>query len=359
MIFNTVSLIIALALVFVRSETMADEPYCGVYCCFSVLRHAECDVEFTQLLEPQYIGGGWRGSSADDISRALNDFGLKSRVNFGKGFLDLLLADSPVILHVRRDRATKDYNHWVVYYGTRDGNALLLDPSTGERSLSFADLASLWDGVAITSSRDDLISLINSILIVFFRWGTIVSTLLFTTHCATIVTQFFTRLSICSTSLRNGSFFALAMIFGVGLFAFLVDLLRPDGLVIHGRARASIASVHQTIKFGELSIAEVRDLHQRSKVEKIAWVDARYSDDFETGSLPGAVNISIDCDFVTEEKMVERLRDFDKIIVFCQSESCPYASAVASRLQAHGLDGLLLFPGGILDWEKQSSPEKY
>jgi rhodanese-related sulfurtransferase len=88
-----------------------------------------------------------------------------------------------------------------------------------------------------------------------------------------------------------------------------------------------------------------------------AIVDARSTEEFAEGHIPGAVNLPFD-DVYRDEA---RLKAFDSggrpIIVYCGGGDCELSKSLAlSLVQVGGQKKVLVFTGGITDWQKAGYP---
>lgn len=82
----------------------------------------------------------------------------------------------------------------------------------------------------------------------------------------------------------------------------------------------------------------------------VVFVDARYGSDFRDGSIADSVNYPINCAGVEEERLQQQLSQARRIIVFCQSEICPFSEMIARRLRYSGCPNVAVFPGDIEAW---------
>src|SRR5713101_3397359 len=88
--------------------------YCGVHALARALALRDHPVPFVDLLRPEFISCR-KGSSAADLVRAANYFGVEAQVTTRLNCLVLQQLNIPAILHVKK--GLTDYNHWVLYAG--------------------------------------------------------------------------------------------------------------------------------------------------------------------------------------------------------------------------------------------------
>ncbi|WP_197444367.1 rhodanese-like domain-containing protein [Maioricimonas rarisocia] len=331
----------------------SQDHYCGVYSAYTVLDHFSQRVPFESLLEPEYVSS-YRGSTADEIVRALEDHGVAAKSFNGLSVFDLKTASAPVILHVRGSQGRREYEHWVVYLGERDGEAVVLDPSRGRTSMSFARLLALWDSVGIATSDSSLELGLWETVGTGKRWGML---LLVGCLCFPIVRMLDRWTPRAAVGGLQSTFRAGGLLMALSATAVGMDLLDPVGLLRSSEARGSIASVRAPGELPVISVEEAIELHGAFReTSNLVWIDARFARDYGYGHIPGAYSLPIDATFAEEDELVQRLPRHAKLIVYCQSEGCAFAHAVAERLRGHGFDDIRLFAGGYYEWQKAGAP---
>ncbi|TWU40819.1 Rhodanese-like domain protein [Novipirellula artificiosorum] len=73
---------------------------------------------------------------------------------------------------------------------------------------------------------------------------------------------------------------------------------------------------------------------------------------FKRGHIRNALNIPLHASHVDREAILGepvQLRD-SSIVVYCQSEGCPYSDIVAHQLCEDGFENILIYRGGWRDW---------
>lgn len=91
------------------------------------------------------------------------------------------------------------------------------------------------------------------------------------------------------------------------------------------------------------------------------FVDAREPEEFECGTIPGAVNIPFD--YLPEgdlgpyiDSALSHLPKGAKVITFCSGEECDLSLHLARNMQSLGYSNLAIFFGGAREWEKFELP---
>jgi rhodanese-related sulfurtransferase/DNA-binding transcriptional ArsR family regulator len=130
----------------------------------------------------------------------------------------------------------------------------------------------------------------------------------------------------------------------------------PDQSVIDGYralrvlAESRIGEVRQLAEafFADVDGAEpvgIGELAARAGRGDVTLVDVRPRLEFESGHLPGAVNITL-------EELADRMADLDPdtpVVAYCRGPYCVLAAQAVSRMRDSGLDARRL-AGGPLEW---------
>ncbi|MEQ1830033.1 MAG: rhodanese-like domain-containing protein, partial [Pirellula sp.] len=143
-------------------------------------------------------------------------------------------------------------------------------------------------------------------------------------------------------------FLCLAAITGVA-----VDLYR-NRLILDRDASGSLVASHQATNFESIDVTTL----QRAIVSQTVLIDSRRADDYELGTIPGALSLPVNCSPTEFERLVEKIPNAKPLVVFCQSESCLYADAIARRLALHGFREIKIFRGGYIAWQKYKATQE-
>jgi len=126
-------------------------PYCGLFCLYSIMKLSGKNSDIKELIKPEYIGSR-KGSSLTELKKAAEDNGMYA-VSVNKlTTKGLRQSPYPIILHVKSTLDKKDYNHFELYLGCKNGKARIFDPPDPVRSVSFHELAPRWDGSGLIVS---------------------------------------------------------------------------------------------------------------------------------------------------------------------------------------------------------------
>lgn len=102
-------------------------PYCGLYCLYALMKMAGEEVDFEELVKNEYLGTR-KGSSIAELKKAAEDYGL-SAIPVGKlSSPGLQNCPYPVILHVKSEIGSGQYDHYELFLGAENGKAKIFDP---------------------------------------------------------------------------------------------------------------------------------------------------------------------------------------------------------------------------------------
>lgn len=141
---------------------------------------------------------------------------------------------------------------------------------------------------------------------------------------------------------------ALLIVLLSGLLGILVNSVSPRGISISGPVpMPEIEGVKQ------IGLVEAWRFYQSGEV---IFVDARSREEYEAGSIPGAVSLGVD-EF--EEKVssfLELIPRDTMLVVFCTGRGCESSLEVAALLRQAGFPHIYLFFEGWEEWTKSGYP---
>jgi rhodanese-related sulfurtransferase len=257
----------------------------------------------------------------------------------------------PVILHVKFDLDSKDYNHWVLFMGSEGGKARIYDRDLCVTEISFNELAARWDGNGLLVS--------NSPIDRTRIWLTAACPFLVYLGMAAFVVGLLSRRkqNLAGASARASwtSGVRSSLRQSVGLIIIALGALgsyrlsNPAGFLSSQPAIAAIQDSH----FGSfLPKVKTEEMTQLLDMPGVSVVDARLPNDFKAGHLKGAINVPVGSNpKQCQEAMASVPKEF-RIVVYSHSNGCPYGGQVAKKLFALGYRNILLFNGGWVEWEK-------
>lgn len=117
------------------------EPYCGLYAVFAAAEYHGLRPEFLPLLDRRYLGCS-RGSSMEELRQAAEDMGMTTLIVTNMWSSVLRRSKHPVILHVRAEPASLEYDHYILFIGHDGRNYVCID---GEHIFRLGN-RSCWPG---------------------------------------------------------------------------------------------------------------------------------------------------------------------------------------------------------------------
>ena len=357
-IVNRIWVFVLLVSVFghnVLAETEAEkdkrirgrQPYCGLYCLYSIFKLEGREIDFHSLVKPEYLGSR-KGSSFEELKQAAQDVGLNAV------FLSRLTPDDlkdialPAILHVKSSPEQKDYDHFVLYLGNKDGKTLIFDPPAEQSTVEFGKLMSKWDGNALiisskpigtneitTSSRKRLAVYVSLIILGI---AAIHGLKRFSPVCPSI------RLQLCLSAGQAAGFTVVVVLTGLLYHYFYSGGFFANPSAVEGVQVAYAGSFIPKVTPGKMQTIVA--------MNNTVILDARLKRDYETGHIANAINLPINCSDEEYTQITSSLSKDKQMVLYCQSAGCQFAEKMALRLKENGFDNLSVFKGGWVEWQK-------
>lgn len=328
------------------------KPYCGLYCLYAAMKQQGVEVEFPSLIKHEYCGS-MHGSALSELVKVAEDHGMHTMSAKNLTSRELRQATCPIILHVKLQPNSRTYAHYILYLGTREGYAIIYDPSNSIKAMPFHELVPRWDGVGLILSATpiDAISIfrpayerfvlyvsIVAVFILFLRW----------------VKQRWLSFS-AAISRRKLLLLSAVQCCGLTLVALATGMLyhfaNDEGFLVHMNATDSIKQAYWDTFISKISKNEVNTLFDTDTI----FIDARFSSDFEAGHLKGAINVPINITDKERKILMANISKRSHIVVYCQSASCGYARNVTKKLLADGFRNVSIFKGGWREWAQNET----
>lgn len=312
-------------------------PMCGIYSSCTALELVGVAANPGDYVASPYIGS-CGGSSAAELVRLINDAGAGAHVLSRLSAFDLWMNRDPIVANVRITPTSDRFNHWVVAVW-EDGAVVLYDGIESPHKVSLAEFLGNWSGIGIVvtkSQNDSVLPRIWLGRLFLVEIGVLVGIV-----CLRILRR--NRLQFLRLQqplLRMG---IMATICAIGGNAVFGDL----GHHTAGVAVATASSAVTNYKEGTLADAEAA-----SNNPKTLLVDARYEDDFEYGTIAGAVNIPVAASQWAIRDYLEPLDRKTPIVVFCQSQRCRFDESVAAQLTNLGFSDVTVCNEGWSEYSK-------
>jgi rhodanese-related sulfurtransferase len=149
----------------------------------------------------------------------------------------------------------------------------------------------------------------------------------------------------------------IAVAFSASLaIGFAVNFFRPAPLTIpycerEVRLMASLSGVG-----GEPRATTLREAEEAWRKGSAVFIDARASDFFDEGHIPGAIHVAV------SDISAGRPAGLPKnmgaaLVVYCSGGGCEDSRLVAKALAAAGYTNVSVFPGGWDEWTAGGLPE--
>jgi rhodanese-related sulfurtransferase len=328
-------------------------PYCGIFCLYAYLKLKSVAVDLKSLMAPKYVTSA-KGSTLADLQNAARDLGIRATPMKNISVRYLRSAGLPVIMSVKADPSKSiNYDHYMLYLGEVDGKAHIFDPTFYHGLIHFDALYSRWSATGLILSDAAAQQLGDSPI----RGGRVA-----------FLTSFVLAIAIGMHLLRRYTYpksaggpqrplrhiaaagAALAVLSLSTAVGLGVNLVRSGGLLAATTAVTEISEAHLaylTPKVDKRSLALWIDAGD------LSLIDARYKEDYDKGHIAGAINIPVD---LSAGEMLKRVASVDKnarVVIYCQSSSCPFSSIVARTLHGDGYTNLFVYKGGWNDWVGQ------
>jgi rhodanese-related sulfurtransferase len=218
-------------------------------------------------------------------------------------------------------------------------NARIIDPPNDVDVLPMAELMAMWDGIGIGVSKEATAAWP-------LRFGAYLDAAILLGSLAILVGLQW-RYRSSDQSFRFDR--CLRLVLWAGLMGISVDFLSDTGLLRHSVAVAQVATNHFEIDTAEVD----SDSTYAAMSSGGAIIDARLAMDYRDGHIPGAKSLPVVSGLVQRSRV---LSDIDKtrlVIVYCQSDRCTWAKAIAADLYYRGYRNLAVFKGGFHEWQQR------
>ena len=104
---------------------------------------------------------------------------------------------------------------------------------------------------------------------------------------------------------------------------------------------------------GELPKERVRAL---LAAPNVILVDARAGSEYDEAHIPGALNVPYDRLIDYYDKLVDLVPMDATVVCYCQGVSCDLSDNLAQELKLMGYERVLIYRGGIDEWEEAGFP---
>lgn len=325
--------------------------YCGIYCVYAAIHGFGKSIDFKSLLNTKYVGT-IQGSSIQELAVAVEDNGLHALPMMGLSRANLIGARTPIVLHVSRQESPGYFGHWILFLGMENGQAKILDVPHRPELMPVADVLARWDGVGLYISEQPMSpwQLKAESLFTGENFALFAALLIATS----VLHRFVANRRQGVGLMRSVGVGVPALLVGAAILALAWHFLSDDG---YGRNKVAVRTVIQQHMPSFLPKLEIPEMEKALHDKNVVIVDARYPRDYQSGHLPGAINVPVFTTQAERRRILGAVSRDARVIVYCQSDSCQFDEALGSSLVAEGIQNVALFPGGWAKWEKERPAE--
>ena len=323
-------------------------PYCGVACLYVAMELADKKVDFADLVKPEYIGSR-KGSSLAQLKKAAMDNGLFTEAVGNLSSNELKNFKHLIILHVKSSPKSKEYDHYVLFLGNKNGKARIFDPPSPAETITYYELARRWDGNGLIISSVP-IELSKELLpakkrLVVFIAGVIAAIVLVRTagkYLSRKVGNISRPVQLSFSIAQSAGLVIVALFVGV-IYHFVND----EGFLAHPGATEPVVKANLASFLPKVSAKGIEKSNGGAII-----IDARQTADYEAGHINGAINIPTTLCAAGRNAKLANVEKDSRLVIYCQSAGCPYAERVAANLMEDGFNNLAIYKGGWVDWQK-------
>jgi rhodanese-related sulfurtransferase/predicted double-glycine peptidase len=321
-------------------------PHCGLYCFYTIMKMTDKEIDFGELVKPEYLGSR-KGSSLADLKKAAEDNGMYA-VPVGNLTSQVLRnCPYPVILHVKSNVTSREYDHYELFLGAKNNQVKIFNPPEPVKLVAFAELAPRWDGNGLIVSAEpiDLGAIFAPARKRFVVYAAIAIAAILVVRLArrwlpvTLLNS--QRKLLVSSASQGVAFIVIAFLSGM-IYHFAND----EGLLANANATASIQQEHLGNFIPKIS---ERKVHKLLKTDTI-FIDARLERDYKSGHLEGAINVPVNASDDEYQKIMADIAKDARLVLYCQSAACRFAERVAIKLISDGFSDVSIFRGGWNEW---------
>jgi rhodanese-related sulfurtransferase len=142
--------------------------------------------------------------------------------------------------------------------------------------------------------------------------------------------------------------------------AMLVNFLSPSGIALVGQwdtsqgvITASPSGTEEEKPEEINSVARAMEIFDNGNV---LFVDARSSDNYEDGHIPGAISLPVGQFDEQIESLLNRYSSDQPIVTYCSGRTCEDSHDLAQFLSDAGFTNVRIFIDGFPGWEAKGYP---
>jgi len=323
--------------------------HCGLYCLYVTLRIAGKNINYEELVQPEYYGS-YRGSSLLELKKAAEDHGLYATPIARLTTRDLRRSPYPMILHVKSAPEVKDYDHYELFLNAEGEKARVVAPPDVVGLIAFRDLVARWDGngLLVSARPIDPSFIYKPRYARMAVYGLIGACILLAGRYA--------RRPLTSAGqptrrwlLRSSAAHGMALVLLAFFLGFIHHFGRDAGFLVHPSAVQTLQKAYAGNFLPKVSAPRVAHLLGHGTV----FIDARLARDYQNEHLVGALSVPVDANDVVRHERVKGIPLDAPVVVYCQSASCKFAEKVALQLRDDGFSRVSVFRAGWAEWVRR------
>jgi rhodanese-related sulfurtransferase len=325
------------------------DSYCGIYCIYAASKILGKNIDSHSLIDPNYVSSA-AGSSLAELKKAAKDQGLYAIVVKNLTTRELRNCRYPIILHVKSDLGSNQYNHYILFLGYSECLATVWDLHRPPEQVTLINIAISWDGqgLIISDAPIDIGGLFSSARFRFVIYSAVITiVILLIRRCKPLSQPF--RLCRKHPFLLTSVYQASALTISALIVALAFNCFSKQGFGRNHQAVKAVLSAHIGSFLPKVGMQDLLKAMKRSEL----LIDARTKQDYEKGHIDGAINIPVNSSPEEIKRVMSPFPATKRIIVYCQSSRCGFAKNIVQKLFRQGFQNVLLFQGGWEQWQQE------
>ncbi len=150
----------------------------------------------------------------------------------------------------------------------------------------------------------------------------------------------------------------MAVLLGFALIgAFGVNFFSPQGLALVGQwdesAGVVTAKSRNDVILEDLEIDDIKSAIKIYNTQKVTFVDARSSEDYEEGHIKGALSLPVNRFHERIDAFKDQTSFSEAFITYCSGRTCTDSHKLAQLLIQEGFENVAVFIDGYLGWKDE------
>lgn len=150
-----------------------------------------------------------------------------------------------------------------------------------------------------------------------------------------------------------------ALLLAAAILAGALRQLAPNGIAWTGRwpdASTSAEDAYRMIaREGDPAFASLQDAIAAHSDGRTVFLDARSTDEFKAGRIPGARNLPF-YEMEQHQEALANVTSDDPLLIYCEGIGCELSFFLGRELQAAGFTNIRIFYGGFPEWKQAGLP---